>query len=181
MRNVSSGLRKPPTRAINIAGFLACAAAMAYALYAQHVQGLEPCHLCIFQRVTVLALGAVFLIAAVHGARGWGRYVYAALLATAAVATVAVAGRHLYIQSLPPGTVPSCGAPLEVMLQFSPLTKVIADVFKGGGECAEVNWAFLGLSMPAWVVLLAVVLGVLGVWANVRRVGPPPLTVKIEK
>jgi disulfide bond formation protein DsbB len=167
MRNVSSGL--PSTRAVNIAGFLACAAALAYALYAQHVQGLEPCHLCIFQRVTVIALGVAFLAAAVHGARGWGRYAHATLIGIASLSTVAVAGRHVYIQSLPPGTVPSCGAPLEVMLQFSPLTEVIADVFRGGGECAEINWAFLGLSMPAWVLILGAALGAMGVRANLRR------------
>jgi disulfide bond formation protein DsbB len=167
MRNVSSGL--PSTRAVNIAGFLACAAALAYALYAQHVQGLEPCHLCIFQRVTVIALGVAFLAAAVHGTRGWGRYAHATLIGIASLSTVAVAGRHVYIQSLPPGTVPSCGAPLEVMLQFSPLTEVIADVFRGGGECAEINWAFLGLSMPAWVLILGAALGAMGVRANLRR------------
>jgi disulfide bond formation protein DsbB len=81
------------------------------------------------------------------------------------------------VQSLPPGSVPSCGAPLDVMLQFSPIFDVVKQVLAGGGECQEVNWQFLGLAMPAWVLICALVLGVAGVLANVRRPGPPPLTL----
>jgi disulfide bond formation protein DsbB len=106
-------------RLINLAGFLICASLIAYALYSQHVLGYEPCPLCIFQRVGVVALGVVFLVAALHHPRGWGRYVYAGLTAIAGLALIGVAARHVYIQSLPPGTVPACGAPLEVMLEFS--------------------------------------------------------------
>jgi protein dithiol:quinone oxidoreductase len=156
-------------RLINFAGFLACAALMGYALYAQHGLNLEPCPLCIFQRVGVMALGAVFLVAALHNPRSWGSYVYAGLIALAALATIGVAWRHLYIQSLPPGAVPSCGAPLNVMLQFQPLTEVVRKVLFGGGECQEVNWRFLGLAMPAWVLISTAVLGVAGVFFNLPR------------
>lgn len=156
-------------RLLNLAGFVACAALMGYALYAQHVLGLEPCPLCIFQRIGVIALGVVFLVAALHNPRGWGAYVYAGLIGVAALATAGVSARHVYVQSLPPGSVPSCGAPLDVMLQFTPLLEVIRKVLVGGGECQEVNWTFLGLSMPAWVLICAVLLGAFGVAANVRR------------
>jgi disulfide bond formation protein DsbB len=164
-------------RLVNFAGFLACAGLMAYALYAQHVLGLEPCPLCIFQRVGIMALGAVFLVAALHHPRRWGAYVYAALLGVAALATIGVSARHLYVQSLPAGAVPSCGAPLNVMLQFTPLTEVIRKVLIGGGECQEVNWQFLGLAMPAWVLICALLLGAIGVYANSRRSGPPALSL----
>jgi disulfide bond formation protein DsbB len=160
-------------RLANFAGFLACAGLMGYALYAQHVLGLEPCPLCIFQRVGVIALGVVFLVAALHNPRRWGVYVYTALIALAALVTIGVSARHLYVQSLPPGTVPSCGAPLSVLWKFTPKFELIQKVLMGGGECQEVNWSFLGLAMPAWVLISAVILGAWGVYANLRRPGAP--------
>ena len=168
-------------RLLNLVGFLACAGLMSYALYAQHVLGLDPCPLCIFQRVGVIALGAVFLVAALHNPKGWGSYVYVALIGIASLATIGVSGRHLYVQAQPPGAIPSCGAPLDVMLQFTPLTKVIRKVLVGGGECQEVNWKFLGLAMPGWVLICAVVLGVLGVFANWRRQAPRLMTATTSR
>jgi disulfide bond formation protein DsbB len=160
-------------RPLNAAGFLICAGLIAYALYAQFHLGLDPCPLCIFQRIGIAAVGLVFLLAAVHDPRGWGARVYAVLIAIAALATVAVAARQLYLQHLPPGSIPSCGAPLSVMLRFLPLTAVIRKVLTGSGECGVVNWTFLGLAMPAWVLIWAALLGIGGVWVNARRVTPP--------
>jgi disulfide bond formation protein DsbB len=154
-------------RLINFAGFAACVALLAYALYAQFELGLEPCPLCIFQRVGVAALGVVFLIAALHHPRGWGSNVYAVLIAAAALATIGVAARHVYVQHLPPGALPSCGAPLGVLLKFTPFFDVIRKVLTGSGECSEVTWRFLGLAMPAWVLICALILGGFGVAANV--------------
>lgn len=156
-------------RPLNFAGFLICAGLIGYALYAQFELGLEPCPLCIFQRIGIVALGVVFLIAALHSPRGWGTRIYAVLIAIAALATVAVAARQLYIQHLPPGAIPSCGAPLSMMMKFMPLTTVIRRVLTGSGECGIVNWTFLGLAMPAWVLIWAAFLGGAGVVANLRR------------
>lgn len=153
-------------RLINLAGFLACVALLAYALYSQFELGLDPCPLCIFQRVGVAALGVVFLIAALHNPRGWGTRVYAVLLAIAALATIGVAARHVYVQHMPPGSLPSCGAPLGVMLKFTPFFDVIRKVLTGSGECSEVAWKFLGLAMPAWVLICTLILGAFGVTAN---------------
>jgi protein dithiol:quinone oxidoreductase len=156
-------------RLINLAGFFACVGLLAYALYTQYYMGLEPCPLCIFQRIGIGALGVVFLAAALHNPKRWGAYVYAALILVAALATVGVAARHVYVQSLPPGSIPSCGAPLQVLLQFTPVTEVIRKVLTGSGECSEVPWRFLGLAMPAWVLIWGVALGALGVVANAGR------------
>jgi disulfide bond formation protein DsbB len=158
-----------PRRPINAAGFLICAALIGYALYAQFKLGLDPCPLCIFQRIGIAALGVVFLLAALHNPRDWGASVYATLIAIAALATVAVAARQLYIQHLPPGAIPSCGAPLSMMMKFMPLTAVIRKVLSGSGECGIINWTFLGLAMPAWVLIWAACLGAAGVVANLRR------------
>jgi len=159
-------------RSVNFFGALFCVSLLAYALYSQFRLGLEPCPLCIFQRVGIAALAVAFLAAALHHPAGWGRYVYAALIGIAALVTVGIATRHVYIQGLPPGTVPACGAPLVAMLEMFPLTEVVRKVLTGGGECAEINWRFLGLSMPAWVLLWAAFMGVAGVIANAFRSSP---------
>jgi len=153
----------------NLLGFAACVGLLAYAYYAQMVLHLEPCPLCIFQRVGVFALGVVFLIAATHDPVGWGRRVYALLLAAAALSTVGVAVRHLYIQSLPEGSIPACGASLDFMLKVFSLSEVLVKVLTGSGECARVTWSFLGLAMPAWVLIAALALGAYGLWINLRR------------
>jgi protein dithiol:quinone oxidoreductase len=155
-------------RTVNFAGFVACAALLAYALYAQYRLGLEPCPLCIFQRIGVALVGLTFLLAALHHPRGAGRCVYGVAIGVFALATIGVAGRQLYIQHLPPGSLPSCGAPLAMMLRFLPVTEVLRKVLSGSGECAEVNWRFLGLAMPAWVLICSALLGGGGVLSNFR-------------
>src|ERR1700730_2919370 len=156
----------------NLLGFLACAALLAYAYYAQYVMHLEPCPLCIFQRIGVFALCVVFLIAALHDPGMYGRRVYAALLGLAALATIGIALRHLYIQSLPPGSVPACGASLDFMLKVFSLSEVLVKVLTGSGECAKITWEVLGLAMPAWVLISALVLGVYALWVNLRHQPP---------
>lgn len=161
-------------RTANGLGFFICAALLAYAYYSQYVMHLEPCPLCIFQRVGIFVTGVVFAIAALHDPVAWGRRVYAGLLLLAALATLGVAARHLYIQSLPPGTVAACGASLDFMIKVFALTEVLVKVLTGSGECAKVTWRLLGLSMPGWVSIAAVGLAALGLWANLRR-RPPEL------
>jgi len=160
------------SRPANALGLLACAALLAYAYYAQFVLHLEPCPLCIFQRIGVLAIGVVFAVAAAHDPAGWGRRVYAALIALAAAATIGVAARHIYVQHAPPGSIPACGASLDFMLKVFPLTDVLVKVLTGSGECAKVSWQFLGLAMPDWVLIAALALGVFGLWANLKHQRP---------
>jgi disulfide bond formation protein DsbB len=158
-------LRRP----VNFAGFLLCAGLIAYALYAQFELHLDPCPLCIFQRIGIASLGVLFLLAALHHPRRWGAPVYAVLIALAALATVGVAGRQIYLQHLPASQVPACGAPLSVMLQFMPVTAVIRRVLSGSGECSVINWTFLGLAMSEWVAIWAIALGAVGTLVNLRR------------
>ena len=155
-------------RLVNLVCFALCAALIGYALYSQTYLELEPCPLCIFQRIGIALLGVAFLAAGLQHPRGWGRYVYAIAIGALALATALIAARHLYVQSLPPGSLPSCGAPLSVLLKFTPLWQVVRKVLTGSGECSEVNWRFLGLAMPGWVLLWALALGIAGVLANLR-------------
>jgi len=159
----------PGRRILNFAGFACCVGLMGFALFAQYVLVLEPCPLCVLQRVAVITLGVVFLTAAVHNPGGWGRHVYVVLILLAAGDGVAIAGWHVHLQNLPPSEVPSCGPGLEYMLQNFPLGDALQMVFKGSGECAEIAWSFLGLSMPAWVVITVGGLGIAGIWNNLRK------------
>jgi disulfide bond formation protein DsbB len=156
-------------RALNALGFLLCASLMGFAYYAQFVLALEPCPLCIFQRVAMIALGLAFLAAALYEPKSWGARVNALTVFVAAGAGVAVAGRHVWLQHLPPELVPACGPGLDYLLDVLPAADVVRQVFTGSGECAKIDWTFLGLAMPTWVLLWFIALGVAGVWNNLRK------------
>ncbi len=162
-------LLKLPTRRLNLGGFVICASLLGYAYYMQLGAGLDPCPLCIFQRIGMIALGTVFLVAAVHNPQRLGQRIYGTLIALTALAGASVAGRHVWLQHLPPEQVPACGPDLEYMLEMLPLAEVVKRVFTASGECAEVLWTFLGLSMPTWVLTWFVVLGVAGLIGNWTR------------
>lgn len=134
----------------------------AVALYMQHAMGLEPCALCMMQRVWVGAAGAVALIALVHGPTGPGRQVYAALGAGSALTGGGFSIRQIYLQGLPPDQVPACGPSLEYMLEVFPMTEVIELMITGTGDCAVVQWSLLGLSIPGWT--LVAFIGLAGVF-----------------
>ena len=159
----------PGRRLSNILGFLMCAGMMAYALYAEHVLYLMPCPLCVFQRMAVIAMGIIFLAAAIHDPRDWGRLVYAGLLAVATIAGITVAGRHVWLQNMPEDQVPACGPGFDYILDSFPLADALKMIFAGSGECADVDWTFIGLSMPAWVLIAITAIGIAGIWNNVRR------------
>ncbi len=161
----------PDKRLLNFAAALICAAMMGFALYAQYVMLLDPCPLCILQRVAVILLGILFLLAGLHNPGQLGGRIYSALLGLVALAGAGVAAWHLRLQNLPPDEVPSCGPGLEYMVENFPLKDALGMIFKGSGECAEVVWRLLGLSMPAWVVIGLIGLGVAGVWNNFRARG----------
>ena len=164
----ASGAAVFDRRRFNLLGLGACAGALSFALFAQYGLGLTPCHLCIFQRVEVLVLGLVFLVAALHNPATLGARIYGLLILLASAVTAATAGRHVWIQLQPPGSVPGCGADLAFMLDVLPVMQVIIKVFKAGGECAKIDFSFLGISFPGWVLVFVVIVGGAGVWGNWR-------------
>jgi disulfide bond formation protein DsbB len=116
-------------------------------LLLQHVVGLEPCPLCIFQRIAYLALGVFALAAAAMAPRGLARAL-AVLMLLAALTGACIAGWHVWLQMNPESL--SCGPGLGIMLENFPLTQVLPRVFKGGGDCAEAGWTLFGLSIAGW-------------------------------
>ena len=140
----------PRRRAAYVLGFLVCAGLIAWALWLQYGEGLEPCPLCMFQRVAVSAVGVVFLVAAIHGPGRAGAAFYAVLTLILAGAGAAFAARQIGLQALPKDQVPACGMGLDYMMSTLPFTDVIRRVLEGSGECAEKAWVFLGLSIAGW-------------------------------
>ncbi len=143
--------------------FLACAGLLGYGLYLQYVEYLEPCPLCLAQRLAYIFCGAIALLAALHAPGRLGTRIYAALLMLGAGAGAALAGRQIWLQHLPPDQVPECGPGLEMWIQTLPLTEVLMKVLKGTGDCAEVVWTFLGLSIPEWSLLMFIAIFLLAV------------------
>ena len=132
---------------------LLCASLLAYALYVQHVEFLDPCPLCVVQRLAFMWIGVAALVAAVHNPGIRGCWIYTGLIALGGVAGGLVAGRHIWLQNLPPGQVPECGMSLDYMLEALPFKEVLSEMFHGSGECAKVDWTFAGLSMPWWTLI----------------------------
>lgn len=156
-------------RKLFLAGSLGCGVLIAIALYMQHVMGLEPCPLCILQRVAVIGMGVVLLVAALHNPVGRGRRVYAGLTALVALFGLVTAGRNVWLQHLPPDRVPDCGPGLDYMLEVFPLSRTLELVFRGSGECAEVQWTFLGFSIPEWMLLVFAVYFIAGVYLSLTK------------
>jgi len=149
-----------------------CAFLIASALYFQFAGGLEPCPLCISQRIMVLVVGLVMLAAVLHRPGRLGIRVYAVLGFLAAMAGAAISARHVWLQHLPADQVPSCGPGLEYMFQNFPLSDALKTMFTGTGDCAKVDWTLLGLSMPAWVLICFVGIGLASLaqfWNSVAR------------
>ena len=159
----------PNTRLLNLAGFLACAGMMGFALYAQYVMYLDPCPLCVFQRIATILLGLVFLLAAIHNPGATGARIYGVLVGLVAAGGVGVAAWHVRLQNLPADDVPSCGPGFEYIMENFAFFDALGKIFKGSGECADVVWRFFGLSMPTWVIIGLGGLGIAGIWNNFRK------------
>jgi len=151
---------------------LACVLLLAYAIYEQKVMGLEPCPLCIFQRIGFIAVAVIMALGSLHNPGALGRKCYGLLAALAALAGGAVAARHVWLRHLPPDQVPDCGPGLAYMLDAFPLGKTITSVFTGSGECAAADgWMFLHLDMPSWTLIWFAGLLLVAVYGGFRARG----------
>jgi len=138
-------------------------------VYLEQVLGLPPCPLCMSQRVFVVLWGGIALLAALHNPARPGRRIYATLCALAAVAGAAIAVRHVWIQHLPPDQVPACGPSLEYMLETLPFSETLRLVMMGDGNCADIQWTFLGLSIPEQTLVMAAAVLAICLWQVFRK------------
>jgi len=145
-------------RGVFLTGFLVSLSMLLVAGYFQFIEHLDPCPLCILQRIMVLIAAIVFLLGAIHNPVNVGRRVYGFLLLLVAGTGAAIAGRHVWLQQLPEDQVPTCGPGLNFILENFPINQAIDMVLRGSGECADVLWTFLGLSIPGWTLVAFVVM-----------------------
>lgn len=158
-----------PIRLSNFIIAAGCAVLIGIALYMQYSMGLEPCPLCMTQRVAIIAVGVVAFIAFLHHPSGALRRAYAGLGVLLAVLGGAVSSRQLWLQSLPEDQVPACGPSLDYMLETFPLADTLRVMLQGDGNCAEVVWTFLGLSIPGWTLVAFIGLCSANLWLMLRR------------
>jgi protein dithiol:quinone oxidoreductase len=142
-------------------GFFGCVFLLSMGAYFQFVDGLEPCPLCISQRIAILLTGLVFLLAGLHNPGVVGVKIYALLGALIALGGGAISTRHVWLQHLPPEEVPECGPGLDYIFNNFPLTETLKLMLSGTGDCAKVDWTLLSLSMPAWTLIAFLLLAAL--------------------
>lgn len=136
-----------------LAIFLICTALLGYGYYLQFIQGQEPCPLCMLQRACYFGIALVALIGGLHGPARIGQRIYAGLIALVALGGVGLAARQTWLQHLPEDRIPECGPSFDFMLDMYPLAETIKRSLRGSGDCAKVDWIFLGLSIAEWSLI----------------------------
>ena len=157
-----------PPKALFVFGLTLVVIGMAIALYQQFFKGLEPCALCVFQRLAYISYMLIAFVAIVHNPRRWGARIYAFLQLPVLVTGLAIALRQIWLQNLPLNEVPACGPGINYLLQEFSLQKVAATVWAGSSDCAVVTWRFLTLSMASWSALLFTFLALLSLYIMLK-------------
>ena len=151
-------LRRTAPRSIYVAIVVFCFGLVAYALYLQHAEGLEPCPLCILQRIAFIATGSVALAGALSAAAARSRWL-PIVMALPILGGLSAAARHVWLEHFPPKTTACSPADLNYILETVPLAEILPKIFRGSGDCSVVPWRFLGLSIAEWsLACLAVLL-----------------------
>ena len=146
-------------RNINLICALICVSSLLIAkFYFEDYLGLEPCYLCITQRAFIAMAGLLFFIWAIHDPKRLGARIYALLVLAATSAGAYFSSKQLYLQSLPEEQVPQCGPPVDYLFETFSNFEVITMLLRGDGNCARIQWEFLSITMPGWVLLIFIVL-----------------------
>lgn len=160
----------PSYRIINLLQAFGSLALITIAVaYFENSLNLEPCYLCMIQRGIIIVIGLICVLAAVHNPRQFGQRVYASLSIAMVITGIYFSGKQLWLQSLPESQVPSCGIPVEQLFDNFSITEAVTMLLIGDGNCAEVQWQLMGLSMPGWVMVCFVGFGVIGAVQFLRK------------
>ena len=148
---------------------IGCAGLLGFGYYLEFQVGLEPCPLCIFQRLAYFAVIVFSLPGCIFAPQNLGLRICSGLVLLSSLAGAGIAGRQVYLQNLPPELVPECGPGLDYMLEVFPLADTLKMVFTGSGECAEVHWSFLTLSIAEWSLICFTCLALLSATHLIRK------------
>jgi protein dithiol:quinone oxidoreductase len=147
-----------------ILGFVKCFALVALALFIQTNSNLEPCPLCITQRIIFMGLGVLFLIGAFMPPKSVLATVLTLLQVLTALGGVGVAIRHWYLQANRESMIADCGVGFDYMFENFPLQKAFKLLFRGTGDCAAIDWTFIGLTLPQLALIAYVGFGLFAIW-----------------
>ncbi|MYI88709.1 MAG: disulfide bond formation protein B [Gammaproteobacteria bacterium] len=161
-------------RTTNAVVFLACVGLLATAYYMEYVMYLEPCPLCMVQRIAFVLVGLTCLSGFLHNPGRRGRISYSIVQLTFCVIGAASAGRHIWLQNAPVDKIPECFPGISTIFARNPLFDAVAIVFSGTGECAEISWTFLGLTIPEWAMVAFVCFACVAIYqlARIKRTHP---------
>lgn len=163
-------MQLPNHRVLNVLQALAGILLLVIAVfYFQNYLQLEPCYLCITQRVFVIAIAIVCALAALHNPAQTGQRVYAGLSTLMAFIGSYFSIKQLWLQSLPEDQVPTCGIPVDYLFDVFSLSEAISHLLKGDGNCAEVQWQLLSISMPGWVLVAFIGFATVGIYQFFRK------------
>ena len=162
-------MRIPAPRQLFILATIISVALMGFSFYLQHAEGLEPCPICISQRIAFTLLGMTTLLASLQNPETLGIRVYSFLTTLFGVAGAGLAIRQLWIQQLPPEQAPSCMPGLEYLVDILPTTDLVRIMLTGTGDCATVQWVFLGISIPGWTLIAFTGFTLLGLFSAFRK------------
>ncbi len=132
---------------------LACLGLIGTAVYIEPFASMDACPMCMMQRWVYAMIASVAVLAAIHNPAVIGQRIYAVLTGIFALVGAGIAGRQIWLQSLPEDQVPACGPGIDYMLEVFPLLEVIEMSIRGTGDCAKVQWTFLNLSIPGWALI----------------------------
>ncbi len=154
---------------MSLVGALVCAGLLAYAYYLQYFEGQDPCPLCLVQRFFYYGILIALGVGALHGPGRKGAIAYSVAALVFAAGGLATAVRQVWLQHLPADQVPACGPDLYFMVENLPFARMLQLLLRGSGQCAEVHWTFLGLSIAEWSLAWFVVFAAFALALALRR------------
>lgn len=159
----------PSIRLTFLVIFLGCTGLILTGMYMQHMLELDPCPLCITQRVFIIAVGITGLAAFAINAKGIGRRAFSALGLLFSLGGGGFSTRQLWLQNLPEDQVPACGPSVDYLFENFPLMDALSVLLRGDGNCAEVVWTLFGISIPGWTLAAFIGLAGINIWQILRK------------
>jgi protein dithiol:quinone oxidoreductase len=133
---------------VNLFGAILSFVMIGAALLIQLIYQLEPCPLCITQRIIFIVIGLIFVFFLFFKHNPLTRIIHLLMLGTVSIAGVIFSVRHIMIQEKWITVPAECGIDLDYMFENFPLTQAMNLLFKGTGDCSTIDWSFIGITLP---------------------------------
>ena len=146
---------------INLLGALLSFLLVGLALTIQTQFDLEPCPLCVSQRIVFILIGFIFLVFSFMSPTRLIKFIHLVSLLVVNIAGIVFAIKHILIQGKWITVPAECGIDLDYMFENFPIREAFSLLFKGTGDCSEIDWLFLGLSLPQLALIAYIMLCVL--------------------